>query len=365
MAVSARVLLRLAVFTLVALLVLARRPLSQGGGVSGAHPSSGQRCAGKPSSIFVGYAGEIPYVGKTKAAVQFVVGIAQSSSSSAGELYSNVATDLSSGNTFSQIVASHSPKVEVHEFRVSCVNESIITWGKDGKGKKDNKKQKPNKQASDLEKKRKEREKKKAEAEEETVKKIQTIDKNFKLTQTLGEGRSKRGEHVINNDVIKFHSELITDFFEENDEQFLDELTDLLLSPLSEKTKSDIGYNMVVHFGQDELYFNANAVVYAFFKTRLTEVVNNYLSKKGDEDEIAEARQQVINVIDELIKEEAYVDQYAAKKWLASKTNSSKNKVMYKYGLNNVTEMYRDSRGITYYDKIKKRWFIKQNIWSN
>lgn len=48
----------------------------------------------------------------------------------------------------------------------------------------------------------------------ETLQKINLINQNYKFQEPLvdtGE-RSKRGEHVINNNVIKFHFKLVEDY---------------------------------------------------------------------------------------------------------------------------------------------------------
>ncbi len=78
--------------------------------------------------------------------------------------------------------------------------------------KKGSKRPKPLTPAQKKEKEReKEREKRVEKIKKDMLKKIRIIDPKF--SQELKEelGRSKRGEHVFNNSILKFHSDVVND----------------------------------------------------------------------------------------------------------------------------------------------------------
>ncbi|KAF5894477.1 homeodomain-interacting protein kinase 3-like isoform X2, partial [Clarias magur] len=141
--------------------------------------------------------------------------------------------------------------------------------------------------------------------------------KDPQLVEGLNEElkRSKRGEHVFNNGILKFHYNVVKDFkvdlykLEKYDEKALDEFSG---HNLPQNTEEEIGYKMVVEIDEKEFYVNANAILYGKFCQVLHNAmlaVMRHIPNK--------AKKQVKNVIDIMNNEEIYVDHFAKAKWIA------------------------------------------------
>lgn len=82
------------------------------------------------------------------------------------------------------------------------------------------------------------------------------INQNFQAELKEELGRSRRGEHVFNNGILRFHSNVLTEFIQDNhidnlrgyNQQVMNDLGSHTLPP---NTATEIQTNMVVHFSSD------------------------------------------------------------------------------------------------------------------
>ncbi|XP_042603918.1 uncharacterized protein LOC109080831 isoform X1 [Cyprinus carpio] len=208
----------------------------------------------------------------------------------------------------------------------------------------------------------------------DTLEKIRIIEPNFKekrmeeIKEELQ--RSKRGEHVFNNDILKFNSKVLTDFIEKYciyrlqgyDQQEMNELGRHTLHP---DTAENIQTKMVVHFGEDEFYVNANAVMYGEYCRALHEamlvvlghinpddVIQEEKQKVTEEErkKIEEEKQRVNNIIDNMNEHEIYVDQLAKVKWIKENGDNRFNNVKQE-----VVNMYNKDCGVKWCIRILRK----------
>ncbi|XP_057180489.1 uncharacterized protein LOC130548055 [Triplophysa rosa] len=195
----------------------------------------------------------------------------------------------------------------------------------------------------------KERQKKLEAIQRAMLEKIHIIDPNFyqELKEELG--RSKRGEHVFNNGILKFHNNVLTTFIQDKGisklqryDQIQQALNELGKNTLSQNTAADIEDEMVVHFRVDEFYVNANGVMYGVYCRALREALLVVLGDINPGDVTEEQRQRVNLVIDNMNNFEIYVDEFAKVKWIAKKADRQNrfNRVK-----QDVEHMYKTERG--------------------
>ncbi|KAI5096280.1 hypothetical protein C0J45_13174 [Silurus meridionalis] len=192
------------------------------------------------------------------------------------------------------------------------------------------------------------REKRVEEIKEDMLKKVRDIKPDFyeELTEELK--RSRRGEHVFNNDILKFHYKVLVEFLNRlgfsNRPQFNEEtMKRLARHTLSQNTAEQIETEMVVHFDDDEFYVNANAVMYSVYCRELREAFFEILSHLNPLDVTEEETRRVDFVIDNMNNFEIYVDHLAKQKWIGN--NGDKlNRFM---GVKQkVVTMYKTERGV-------------------
>ncbi|KAA0721417.1 hypothetical protein E1301_Tti023158 [Triplophysa tibetana] len=185
--------------------------------------------------------------------------------------------------------------------------------------------------------------------QEDMLKKIHIIDPDFyeELKEELE--RSKRGEHVLNNDILKFHSKVLSKFIQDNGianlqryDQIQQEVNELGKHTLSQNTAADIQTNMVFHFGEDEFYVNANAVMYGVYCRALRDALLVVLGHINPDDVTEEERQRVNFVIDNMNNYEIYVDDFAKVRWIANQADKQ-NK--FRQVKQEVVNMYKTDRG--------------------
>ena len=152
--------------------------------------------------------------------------------------------------------------------------------------------------------------------QKETKRKIRLINQNFDFSAPLVDDgkRSRRGEHVINNGVITFYQRTVDDFM--NQQTNLD-------SPLDTNTAIAIMNELVAHFNEDELYINANALIYGEYCRVLKRVLTHFLTvhRQGgwSQEDKDRAQNEVTDIIQEMNDEKAYVDDFAKVKWIDNK----------------------------------------------
>ncbi|KAK2827745.1 hypothetical protein Q7C36_018671 [Tachysurus vachellii] len=180
------------------------------------------------------------------------------------------------------------------------------------------------------------------------------------LTEQLT--RARKGEHVFNNNILKFHSNVVHDFIVkskihllrgyESKEQTLKELGKHTLSP---QTEADIQTNMVVDFEPHEFYVNANAILYGCFSKVLREAFVKVLCEPFVKvlhfpDPSKETNKQWVTFIIECMNYyEIYVDEFAKEKWINKK---QKQKMRFLEVRGEVAHMYRTGRGLTWCAEI-------------
>ncbi len=203
----------------------------------------------------------------------------------------------------------------------------------------------------------KEREKRVEDIRKDMLEKIHIIDPDYQeLKEQLKEqlGRSKRGEHVFNKGILKFHSKVLKKFIQIKNIDTLQEynqqaMTELDGHTLPQNTETDIQTNMVVDFGKDELYVNANAVFYGVYCSALREAMFNVLKHINPGEVKVDKKQRVNCVIYNMNYHEIYVDQLAKVKWIASKAT---NQARFERVRGEVAHMYNTDRGVDWCIRI-------------
>ncbi|XP_026051224.1 uncharacterized protein LOC113038186 isoform X2 [Carassius auratus] len=194
----------------------------------------------------------------------------------------------------------------------------------------------------------KERQKKVEAIREDMLRKIRILKSNFNEELKEELGRSKRGEHVFNNDILKFHFKVLTDFIQichiDNlrgyNQQAMNELG---RHTLTQSSATDIQTNMVVHFGEDEFYVNANGVMYGEYCRALRAAILALLGHINPEDVTQEERQSVNFIIDNMNNFKIYVDQLAEVTWIG---NNATRRARFEQVRKEVVTMYNTDRGV-------------------
>ncbi len=202
----------------------------------------------------------------------------------------------------------------------------------------------------------KEREKRVEAIKKDMLEKIRNIDQNFQVELKEQLERSKRGEHVFNNNILRFHSDVLKKFIQSNNidnlqgyNQHQQEINELGRHTLPQNTETDIQTNMVVDFGADELYVNANAVLYGVFCSALREAILAVLNHINPGDVPPEDRQRVIFVIDNMINLQIYVDEQARDKWIG---NNATRQARFERVKEEVAHMYNTDHGVDWCIRI-------------
>lgn len=194
----------------------------------------------------------------------------------------------------------------------------------------------------------KERQKRVEAIQNDMLNKIRIINPNFSKALTKEMERSKRGEHVFNNDILRFHSKVLAEFIKNqniyNHRDYNQGAMDTLgKHTLSQNTARDIETNMVVHFGEEEFYMNANALMYGEYCKILRRALLDVLRNINQDDVTEEERQRVNFVIDNMNNLQIYVDEMAKDKWI---NNEEDNRERYENVRQQVANMYRTERGL-------------------
>ncbi|XP_057175053.1 uncharacterized protein LOC130544902 [Triplophysa rosa] len=158
------------------------------------------------------------------------------------------------------------------------------------------------------------------------LKKIHFVNPNFNQELKEQLGRSKRGEHVFNNGILKFHSGVLTESIRDRGiyrlrgyDQIQQQLKELGRHTLSPNTATEIQENMVVHFGEDEFYMNANAVTYGEYCRVLSGALLDVLGHTNPDEVTGE--ESVNNVIAHMNNLQIYVDEFAKVSWIANRVD--------------------------------------------
>ncbi|XP_056614396.1 uncharacterized protein LOC130429700 [Triplophysa dalaica] len=195
----------------------------------------------------------------------------------------------------------------------------------------------------------KERQKKVEDITKDMLEKIRILNPNFKQELTEELKRSKRGEHVFNNSILRFHSNVLTEFIKEHGiynlrgyNQIQQGLDELGKHTLSQNTEAEIQSNMVVRFSQDEFYVNANGVVYGEYCRALRVALLDVLRHINPGDVTEDERERVKFLIDTMNNFQIYVDELAKVSWIANKGDRKRRFEQVRQA---VANMYNRDRG--------------------
>ncbi len=201
---------------------------------------------------------------------------------------------------------------------------------------------------------KKERQKRVEEIKKDMLEKIRIIKPKFDQELEEQLERSKRGEHVFNNNILKFHSKVLKKFIKihrignrkEHNQQAMTELDG---HTLPQNTADEIQKEMVVDFGEDEFYVNANGVLYGEYCRELTEAMLAVLRHINPENVTCKEKQWVNFVIDNMNKYEIYVDHMAKVKWI---DNKGTRLTRFERVRREVAHMYNTDRGVDWCIRI-------------
>ncbi|XP_028830309.1 uncharacterized protein LOC114786901 [Denticeps clupeoides] len=196
---------------------------------------------------------------------------------------------------------------------------------------------------------------------------IHPIDPDYQIDEQLLKDagvRSRRGEHVINNDVLKFHKKI---------DKFLTNSRDVQC-PLDKSIQNDIMYEMVAEFELDELYINVNSVIYGVYwgvlkialwkllhpnhyrKFSSFPAVHNWMREISRRTEEVNWKDEADRIITNMNDCQAYVDPFAKVKWTR---NSPDNLRKFEAARQSVAVMYQVTCGTFYiFRNHQSRWFF-------
>ncbi len=205
---------------------------------------------------------------------------------------------------------------------------------------------------------KKEREKRVEDIREDMLKKIYIVDQNFKVELKEQLEESQRGEHVFNNGILKFNSDVLEKFIKINNinnlkeyDQHQQKINELGRCTLSQNTADEIQKNMVVHFDKDEFYVNANALLYGEYCRVLREAMLVVLNHIKPGDVPPEDKQRVILVIDNMNNRQIYVDELARDRWIALDRTGTRQ-TQFERVRREVACMYNTDRGVDWCIRI-------------
>ncbi|XP_046698531.1 uncharacterized protein LOC124381157 [Silurus meridionalis] len=177
-----------------------------------------------------------------------------------------------------------------------------------------------------------------------------------KVEQELCEdaGNAKRGAHVFNNNVLKFHHKVLQTFIQQYKIFNLqgynkEEIEDFGSHTLSQETTMEIQRNMVVHFEPEDQYKNENASLYGRYHEDLTKAFLNVLGHINPEDVTEADKEHLNDEINKINRLEIYVDEDAKKKWIESGMNhkeKAKRQARFDVVKHQVATMYETDRGL-------------------
>ncbi|XP_046700517.1 uncharacterized protein LOC124382465 [Silurus meridionalis] len=162
--------------------------------------------------------------------------------------------------------------------------------------------------------------------------KIRLIDTDYQMDKKVDKElykdvrKTKRGAHVFNNDLLKFHHKVLQKFIKKYQIFNLqgynkEEIEEFSSHTLSQETTMEIQRNMVVHFDHEDLYINTNGVLYGTFQEELCDALLNVLGHINPEDVTEADKERLNDVINYMNRLEIYVDQIAKEKWIGTQMN--------------------------------------------
>ncbi|KAA0721374.1 hypothetical protein E1301_Tti021884 [Triplophysa tibetana] len=306
--------------------------------------------AAKQDTVWMGFMDIVPVIGTVKEAVELVLALYEGDKGvilKKEKAFENIVkeslkkfeklTPAAAAAAAAGVYNEHSGLRNVREVSKEKIIEYMMIGSKKGP--------KPQTAAE-----QKVRQKKVQVIQRDMLEKIQILKPDFyeELKEELK--RSNRGEHVFNNDILKFHLKVLTEFKREQDIddrpgylQVKEEVDALGKHTLSQNTAAEIQTNMVVHFGADEFYVNANTILYGEYCRALRDALLVVLRNINPDDVTGEQRERVNSVIDNMNNLEIFVDQLAKVSWIANKRDRQERFDRVKQDL---VRMYKTARGL-------------------
>lgn len=158
---------------------------------------------------------------------------------------------------------------------------------------------------------------------------LDAIGSNARLTAS--EDQARRGQHVFNNGLLKFHEKVLEDLHKDlfkNDiiitEEKLQQLKKRLDIPLSTAVQNAIS-TMVVHFSE-EFYVDFNAFVYGEYvkqlRGKIVELLKTFTAITYVKNEAENICQRVKWIANNMTEHDVYVDPMARDHWLNQNRNN-------------------------------------------
>ncbi|XP_046568822.1 uncharacterized protein LOC124277197 [Haliotis rubra] len=171
---------------------------------------------------------------------------------------------------------------------------------------------------------------------------------------------SQRGEHVINNNVLKVFRTIIDRFADKigsTAAQLLKEDTTAYkayYSPLPEATTQSIGNIMVAHIPEEDQYIDANATAYGIAIGEISDMVVTYMyDYYGNNSYNAPVVDRSITELVRLLNEShLYVDEYAKQYWL----HHGGSEALFEESRRQVVQMFRRLCAPTSGENEAKQW---------
>ncbi|KAK9968779.1 hypothetical protein ABG768_003087 [Culter alburnus] len=146
-------------------------------------------------------------------------------------------------------------------------------------------------------------------------------------TPTASHALAGKGQHVFNNNLLKFHRSVLEDLLKElgGYDKHMENLKQDLVIPLTEDQQKAISTTMVVHFSSKDEYVDYNAAVFGAYVEKLRGALVAYLKAdtSDDDDKRNRIRTQVQLITNNMVNLNVYVDPMACDHWL--KKNPKKN----------------------------------------
>ncbi|XP_028821478.1 uncharacterized protein LOC114773119 isoform X1 [Denticeps clupeoides] len=274
--------------------------------------------------VWVGFLDFLPVIGSVKEAVEWVLALGEGDPMLAAEKQEKMMVALglqketsgrSSGRSSGFSSADEGELLHASHACVPLISLTSYIENMASKGKKGSRSQEAGQQ-----------QKKMIEIKNMIEEAFRRIDPDYQIDEQLLKDtgvRSRRGEHVINNDVLKFHTKILTERGIQRDVQ----------CPLKRSIQNDIMYEMVAEFEPYELYINVNAVIYGFYcgvlrialwklleptsqmKSNPLPAVQNWRIQMHRRTEEVNWRDEAGRIITNMNVHQAYVDPFAKVKW--------------------------------------------------
>lgn len=146
---------------------------------------------------------------------------------------------------------------------------------------------------------------------------------------------SGRGEHVINQHILKFHTKVEKKFA-----HGLSEVVGCSCENVSEFLQRHINYGslpdletkkavteMVAYFDENEVYINYNAFVYGIYIEELTKTLVEILMMKYRSNKVEEElKKKLTKIVSNMNKYQVFVDFFAREKWIVNHKSGKKIK---------------------------------------